>query len=133
MEAIVVKVVEIFFWGLFIALAIPASWLLYVTFGGHVIGDLIERPPWSRTVRGIQVVLLPFVLWAGWELNFREFTYGVTAIFAGLGAYIWARTLSRGETWLWQREGRVSAEWVGPITLGGLSVGYMSSAISPWF
>ena len=133
MGDIEVTVIQIFFGAILVALAIPVLWLLYVTFGGHVIGDLIERPPWSKTVRVIQAVLLPFVLWAAWELNFRQFSYGATAILAGLGAYIWARTLLRGETWLWQRGSKANAEWVGPITLVGLCVGYMSSAISPWF
>ena len=133
MGDVVLQIIEIGMWGLLIMLAGPVTWLVYVTFGSHVIGDLIEKPPWSRTVRLIQGALLPFVIWAGWELNFRQFTYGTTAILAGIGAYIWGRSWLRGETWLWQREGKINAEWVGPVPLGGLSIGYMSSAISPWF
>ena len=133
MGDIVLKVMEYSLWGVLFVAAVPVAWLVYVTFGSHVIGDLIERPPWSKTVRVIQVVLAPSVVWVAWELNFKQFTYGATAVLAGVGAYIWARTLLRGETWLWQREGRVSAEWAGPIALASLCVGYMSSAISPWF
>ncbi len=133
MGDIVLKILEFSLWGVLALAAIPVAWLFYVTFGSHVIGDLIERPPWSKTVRVIQIVLAPIVVVLAWQLDFKEFTYGGTAVLAGIGAYIWARTLLRGETWLWQREGRVNAEWAGPVALASLCVGYMSSAISPWF
>jgi hypothetical protein len=84
-------------------------------------------------VRGIQVGLMPVVLYLAWRLNFTQFPYGLTAIIGALWSFMWARALLRGETWLWQRGGRFSAEWAGPIVLAGLAIGYMSSAISPWF
>jgi hypothetical protein len=118
---------------LFVVVGIPFLWIFYVDFGGNLIGDLIERPPWSRTVRGIQIALAPVVIYLAWDLNFKQFAYGMTAIIGALWAFMWARTLLRGETWLWQRGSRFNVEWAGPIVLAGLAVGYMSSAISPWF
>jgi hypothetical protein len=116
-----------------VVVGIPLLWVLYVEFGGHLIGDVIERPPWSRTVRLIQLALAPVVLYLAWDLNFRQFAYGLTAIIGALWAFMWARALLRGETWVMYRSSRFNIEWAGPITLGGLSVGYMSSAINPWF
>ena len=55
------------------------------------------------------------------------------SLLATVGAFVLARTLLRGETWLWQRESRLNAEWAGPAVLVGLSVAYLSSAVSPWF
>ena len=40
-------------------------WKVYVEFFAHVIGDLIGRPPWSKTVRTIQVALLPVAYYTG--------------------------------------------------------------------
>jgi hypothetical protein len=124
---------NLFLVALFLLVGVPFLWVFYVNFGGNLIGDLIERPPWSRTVRGIQVGLMPVVLYLAWRLNFTQFAYGLTAIIGALWSFMWARALLRGETWLWQRGGRFSAEWAGPIVLAGLAIGYMSSAIAPWF
>ena len=116
-----------------VVIGVPFTIIMYVEFGGHLIGDLIERPPWSKQVRIIQGVLVPFVALAVWQLNFRQFAYGLTAVIFFGWAVIWTRTLVRGETWLWQRDTRVNAEWAGPIVLFGLGAGFLSSAISPWF
>lgn len=117
----------------FVVLGIPLLWLLYVEFGGHLIGDVIERPPWSKTVRWIQLALFPIVAYLAWDLSFRQFAYGLTAIIGELWAFMWARALLRGETWVMYRNTRWNIEWAGPIVLTGLAVGYMSSAITPWF
>jgi hypothetical protein len=118
---------------LVVLVGVPFLWVFYVDFGGHLVGDLIERPPWTRTVRGIQIALAPVVLFLAWQLDFRQFAYGLTAIIGAIWAFMWARTLLRGETWLWQRGGRFNIEWAGPVVLTGLAIGYMSSAIDPWF
>ena len=112
---------------------VPLVAILYWEFGGEVIGSLIERPPWSRTVRTIQLVVLPIIILLAWKLTFREFSYGLTGLLAATGAIVWARTLWRGETWLWQREGRVNGEWAGPATLAGLSAAFLTSSVNPWF
>jgi hypothetical protein len=127
---------DIFGIGLTIAVVvvgIPLLWVLYVEFGGHLIGDVIERPPWSRTVRVIQLALLPVAVYLAWDLDFRQFAYGLTAIIGWMWAFMWARALLRGETWVLYRDSRFNIEWAGPIALTGLGVGYMSSAINPWF
>ena len=77
--------------------------------------------------------MAPIIVLLAWKLDFLEFTYGGLGVLAAVGAFVWARTLLRGETWLWQRESRFNAEWVGPAVLVGLSVAYLSSAVSPWF
>ena len=118
---------------LIVTVGIPVLWVVYVQFGGHTIGDLIERPPWSKRVRWIQVALFPVVAFLAWYLNFTQFSYGGTAILGTAWAYMWARALLRGETWVMYRESRFNIEWAGPIVLIGLAVGFMSSAISPWF
>ena len=116
-----------------IVVGVPFAIILYVEFGGHLIGDLIERPPWSRPVRATQVALLPVVALLVWQLNFRQFAYGLTAVILLSWAFMWVRTLLRGETWLWQRDSRWNAEWAGPFTLLGVGVSFLTSAISPWF
>ena len=112
---------------------IPLVAILYWGFGGEVLGSLIERPPWSRTVRTMQLVLLPIIILLAWKLTFREFSYGLTGLLAAAGALVWARTLLRGETWLWQRDDRINGEWAGPLVLAGLSAAFLSSSVSPWF
>jgi hypothetical protein len=116
-----------------VVVGLPLLWVLYVEFGGHLIGDVIERPPWSRTVRLIQLALFPVAVYLVWDLNFRQFAYGLTAIIGVLWAFMWARALLRGETWVMYRSSRFNIERAGPIVLTGLAVGYMSSAINPWF
>lgn len=113
--------------------AVPLAWIVYVQFGGNLIGDLLEKPPWSKTVRGIQIAMVPVVAYLAWKLDFREFAYGLTGIVGVLWAFLWSRALLRGEPWVMNRESRLSAEWAGPITLLALGIGFISSAINPWF
>jgi hypothetical protein len=65
-----------------VVVGIPLLWVLYVDFGGHLIGDVIERPPWSRTVRLMQLALGPVVLYLAWDLNFRH----AVGVHVGAGA-----------------------------------------------
>ena len=119
--------------GLLALVTVPITLYLYVHFGGYVLASLLERQPWSRTVRGIQLGLVPVVVFLAWKLSFREFSYGLIGVMAAIGAIVWARTLLEGGAWIQSRGSRFNIEWAGPLVLAGLSVGYISSAINPWF
>ena len=97
----------------------------------EITANILGRPLTRRDML-VLAGFIPPVLLLAWRLSFRQFSYGMAAVFLLAGALIWTRNLLRGDTWISPQEGRFNTEYIGPATLLLIAVLMGWNAVSPF-